>query len=117
MKPVSKYHALKHYRWGNGCDGWNMVDDASLSVKQELMPAGAAEERHYHAHAQQFFFILKGKAFFEVDDERIEVNEGEGLQIAAGKKHRISNQTQEALEFLLCSQPSTQNDRVNLEQS
>jgi mannose-6-phosphate isomerase-like protein (cupin superfamily) len=117
MKPVSKYQSLKHYQWGKACDGWNLVDKTSLSVKQERMPAGTAEERHYHHSAQQFFYILKGTATFEVEEEIFELSEGEGLHIAAGKKHRILNHTTDALEFLLCSQPSTQNDRVNCSQS
>jgi hypothetical protein len=43
MKAVSKYQPLKHYKWGNDCDGWNLVDEDSLSVKQELMPAFTQE--------------------------------------------------------------------------
>ncbi|HET7896415.1 MAG TPA: cupin domain-containing protein [Flavisolibacter sp.] len=114
--PVSKYHSLKHYQWGEGCDGWNLVDDASLSVKQEHMPAGTSEQRHYHQKAQQFFYILKGKAQFEEEGEFVLLHEGEGLHIEAGKKHQISNPTNEGLEFLLCSQPSTQNDRINCQE-
>lgn len=115
MKPVSKYHPLKHYTWGSQCDGWNLVDEVSLSVKHERMPSGAAEARHYHEKASQFFFILKGQARFEVEDEVVDVGNGEGLQIASGKKHRILNPGDEDLEFILCSQPSTVNDRVNCE--
>jgi quercetin dioxygenase-like cupin family protein len=77
------------------------------------MPAGTSEERHFHKHAQQFFYILKGKARFEIEDTSIEVNSGEGLHIPAGKKHRISNAADDDLEFLLCSEPSTINDRIN----
>lgn len=113
IKPVSKYQPLKHYKWGNDCDGWNLVDNNSLSVKQERMPAGTTEQKHYHQHAQQFFFILKGKALFEIEGISIEINTGEGLHIEAGKKHRIINASAEDLEFILCSQPSTINDRIN----
>ena len=110
---VSKYQPLKHYQWGMDCDGWNLLDKDSLSVKQELMPAGTKEVKHYHQKAQQFFYILKGKAKFEIEDSIIEINEGEGLHIEAGKKHRILNEGKEDLEFILCSQPSTKNDRIN----
>lgn len=113
MKPVSKYQSLEHYKWGKDCDGWNLVDEASLSVKQEHMPAGTKEERHYHETAQQFFYILDGQATIEVEGEIFRLEKGEGLHIEAGKKHQISNQTNDALEFLLCSQPSTRHDRVN----
>jgi mannose-6-phosphate isomerase-like protein (cupin superfamily) len=115
MKAVSKYQPLKHYKWGSDCDGWNLVDESGFSVKQELMPAGTKEVKHYHQTVQQFFYILKGKATFQIEDSTIEINEGEGLHIEAGKKHRISNEGNEELEFILCSQPSTKNDRINCE--
>lgn len=115
MKAVSKYQPLRHYQWGDNCDGWNLVDEDHLSVKQELMPGGTKEIKHYHQAAQQFFYILKGKATFEIEDSVIEINGGEGLHIEAGKKHRIINEGKEDLEFILCSQPSTTNDRINCE--
>jgi mannose-6-phosphate isomerase-like protein (cupin superfamily) len=111
---LSKYRPLKHYQWGNACDGWNFVDNAALSVKQERMPAGALEQLHYHQHAQQFFFILKGVATFEIEGEVFVVNELEGIQIQAQQKHRIINNGEGELEFILCSQPSTVNDRINV---
>ena len=113
MKPVSKYQPLTHYQWGADCDGWNLVDEDALSVKQELMPAGAKEIKHYHQAAQQFFYILKGKATFEIENSIIEIKAGEGLRIEARTKHRIINEGKEDLEFILCSQPSTKNDRIN----
>ncbi len=109
---VSKYNALKHYIWGEGCDGWNLVDEANFSVKLERMPAGTAEERHYHTIAQQFFYILKGVATFEVDGATFAAKEAEGLLIKAGQKHRILNHGAEDLEFILFSYPSTLNDRI-----
>jgi len=113
MQAVSKYHPLSHYVWGSGCDGWNLLASDGLSVKQERMPPSTVEKLHYHQHAQQFFFILTGTATFEVEGEIIHVKSGEGLHIEAMKKHRISNQTAEDLEFLLCSQPTTTQDRIN----
>jgi mannose-6-phosphate isomerase-like protein (cupin superfamily) len=114
MKKVSIAQPLKHYPWGNGCEGWNLVEEASLSVKQERMPAGASEALHYHAQAQQFFFMLKGEASFEIENQTVVVKEQEGIHIPAGKKHRIINHTQSAIEFILSSQPSTADDRINV---
>jgi len=114
MKKVSIQEPLKHYQWGDGCDGWNFVDETSLSVKQERMPTGTAEALHYHQYAQQFFFMLKGSATFEIDTEMLIVNEQEGIHINAGQKHRIINHTGSEIEFILASQPSTVNDRVNI---
>jgi len=114
MSPVvSKYNALTHYKWGANCDGWNFVDEETLSIKQERMPAGTSEAMHYHEHAQQFFFILKGTATFEIEQTFSKVHAGEGLHIKAGARHRIMNAGDGDLEFILCSQPATAADRIN----
>ena len=113
MQKISKYEPLSHYVWGDNCEGWILVDAEFLSVKQELMPPQTAETVHYHEKAQQFFFILKGIATFEVEEQGFTVRAGQGLHIEAGEKHRIINNTGEDLEFLLSSQPSTNNDRFN----
>ena len=112
---VSPLHSLNLYKWGNNCEAWNLVDNKDLSIKLERMPAGTEEELHYHNLAQQFFYILKGRAVFEVDDVILIVHEGEGLNIEPKRKHRIMNKDKEKmLEFIVCSQPSTHNDRQNI---
>ncbi|MES2005079.1 MAG: cupin domain-containing protein [Bacteroidota bacterium] len=111
---VSIQNPLTHYQWGNACDGWNFVEETALSVKQERMPAGTAEALHYHQQAQQFFFILKGNATFEIDGALLILNEQEGIHIKAGQQHRIINHTSADLEFILTSQPSAEGDRYNV---
>ena len=112
MTIVSARQPLKHYVWGENCDGWNLVDQPELSVKQERMPPHTAEAEHYHRKARQFFFILRGKAVFETAEGKTEVAAGEGLEIAPGIKHSIKNESETDLIFLLCSQPTTAGDRV-----
>ena len=112
---LSVNHSLKHYTWGEGCDGWNMVDEKELSVKLEKMPPCTAEQKHFHENAQQFFFILKGKAVFEIDDLRFVVKANHGIHIRPFQKHRVINESGIELEFILSSQPSTSNDRINCE--
>jgi mannose-6-phosphate isomerase-like protein (cupin superfamily) len=113
MSPVvSALRPLRHYVWGEGCDGWNLADTPELSVKQERMPPHTAEAEHYHRVARQFFFILEGAAVFETSEGRVEVGPREGFEIAPGIKHRILNESEVDLVFVLCSQPSTANDRI-----
>jgi mannose-6-phosphate isomerase-like protein (cupin superfamily) len=114
-KVVSKQQPLHHYQWGAGCDGWNLVAEVGLSVKLERMPAGTTEAAHYHKQAQQFFYILKGAATFEIENTFMQLNAGEGLHIRAGEMHRILNNGTTDLEFILCSQPATAADRINCE--
>src|SRR5215212_5746959 len=110
---VSKQQPLSHYQWGDTCDGWNLVAEEGLNVKLERMPAGTAEAKHFHKQAQQFFFILKGTATFEIENTLTEVMAGEGLHVRAGEIHRIVNNSDTDLEFILCSQPPTAADRTN----
>lgn len=103
------------YEWGAGCRAWALVDTDTLSIKQELMPAGAAETIHLHRKSRQFFYILEGDATMELEDAVHLVRSGEGLEIPPGKQHRIMNQGTVDLEFLVISEPATRADRVETE--
>ena len=112
MSKVIDKQSAKHYFWGDGCDSWVLVDTDGLSIKQESMPNGTKEKLHFHTNAQQFFFILKGKATFYFNDKKEIVNEQKGILIEPKAKHYIANDTDEILDFLVISQPTTNNDRT-----
>lgn len=114
MNIVSREHPLNHYQWGDSCDGWNLSEDRSLTIKLEKMPPHTAEQNHYHTQSQQFFFILKGMAEIETGEGVFNVCEQQGLHIRAGLTHRIINRSDGDLEFLLASHPSTADDRINI---
>lgn len=115
MTIISKENPLSHYKWGNNCDGWNLVNKDEVSIKQELMPSQTAEKLHFHTHAEQFFYILKGCATFLIEEEELWVEPNNGLVITAGSKHKIMNKEDHDLEFILISYPSTANDRTDCE--
>lgn len=64
VKVVAKSTGV-HYRWGNNCNGWHLVKSRGLSIILEWVPGGGAETRHFHQHAEQFFFVLSGKAIID----------------------------------------------------
>ncbi len=109
---ISRENA-EHYRWGVDCDGWHLVRDKNLAVIEEFMPPGAAEIRHYHAHAQQFFYVLDGEILMEVDGERTLVPAGSGIRILPGMRHQVRNPTPSAVRFLVISQPPSRGDRID----
>ena len=115
MNKVIDKQSAEHYLWGENCDSWVLVDTFGLSVKQENMPSGTREKLHFHTNAQQFFFILKGTATFYLENEQVIVTEQKGLSIQPETKHFIANETNENLEFLVISQPTTNNDRTTIE--
>jgi len=101
-----------HYIWGDNCSGWHLVKTNDLSVIQESMPTNTEEKTHYHESSQQFFYILKGKATFITSEETTFVNEGEGLHITPKTVHQIKNDSSEPLHFLVISQPTSKDDRL-----
>lgn len=105
----------EHYIWGNNCDSWVLKDTPGLSVKQEKMPPGSAEKLHFHKVASQFFYILRGEAVFYINNEKVFVKEDESISILPTVQHYIANEATKDLEFLVISNPSTNNDRTEIE--
>ena len=100
------------YTWGTDCLGWHLVNNPQLSVILEHMPPDTSEVKHKHQRAQQFFFILKGVATFDLDGEMILVRENEGIHVKKDQVHQITNNTNNDLEFLVISHPHSHKDRV-----
>jgi mannose-6-phosphate isomerase-like protein (cupin superfamily) len=103
----------EHYRWGDDCDGWHLVRTENLSVIEEFMPSGAAEIRHHHQYAQQFFYVLSGEVLMEANGERTLVPAGSGIRIPPGTRHQIRNPTSGAVRFLVISQPPSHGNRID----
>ena len=114
MQPGQKVSLdnAQHYAWGNGCDGWHLVNQPSLSVIRERMPPGTSEVRHLHNGSRQFFFVLTGTAVLELNGATHELRPGEGLEVPPGAPHQIFNERDEALEFLVVSHPHSHGDRA-----
>lgn len=108
--PIDRSTA-QHYTWGQVCDGWHLVRDPHLSVIEERMPPGTAETRHVHAAARQFFYVLRGRLTIEAGGKPFALSAGSGLEIPPGVPHQVKNESQEAAEFLVVSQPPSHGDR------
>lgn len=102
----------RHYLWGDGCDGWHLLATPELSVIRERMPSGTAEVRHWHARAQQFFFVLAGRLTIEVAGVERALLPGQGQPIPPGVPHQVFNRDDSPAEFLVVSQPPSHGDRV-----
>jgi mannose-6-phosphate isomerase-like protein (cupin superfamily) len=107
----------EHYKWGDNCDGWHLVKTDNLSVIKETMPGMTKEKNHYHEKAQQFFYILSGLATFEINGLIYNIEQNKGISIKPGDKHRILNNTDSDLEFIVISQPKSHGDRINIDEN
>jgi mannose-6-phosphate isomerase-like protein (cupin superfamily) len=102
----------QHYPWGDGCDGWHLVQTAGLSVIEERMPPGTSEVRHFHGTATQFFYVLEGTLSIELGGEDCELSRGQGVQVDPGQIHFVSNRSTTDAGFLVISSPPSHGDRV-----
>lgn len=102
----------EHYTWGGVCDGWHLLRAPGLSVIQERMPPGAAETRHLHERARQFFYVLAGRLTLELEGARHRLGAGEGLEVPPSAAHQALNDSDADVHFLVVSHPPGQGDRV-----
>ena len=105
----------ERYIWGENCDGWHFLKDNELSIIQEKVPPGKSEKRHFHSKSRQFFYILKGAAFIEINGVVYQLKPGQGIEIPPKSPHKFMNQSSEDVEFLVISAPKSHGDRVDLE--
>jgi mannose-6-phosphate isomerase-like protein (cupin superfamily) len=111
---ITDKQSAHYYQWGAGCESWDLLANEGLSVKQELMPPNTREVLHYHAKAQQYFYILSGTATFVIDEVEYVVNKSQGISIKPNSRHYIANKENTDLEFLVISQPAIKSDRVEV---
>ena len=102
------------YSWGDGCDGWRLLQGAGLGVILEKVPGGASEVAHHHVRAEQFFYVLRGVAALEFPHATLQFGPGQGVHVPAGIVHRLFNPTQDEVEFLVISSPPTAGDRIDV---
>ena len=104
----------RHYVWGADCDGCHLHEGDDLSVIEERVPPGAAETPHRHRHARQFFYVLSGTATLELEGVAHRLEPGEGLHVPPGAAHRLRNDDDADLRFLVISAPRSHGDREEL---
>ena len=105
----------RHYLWGNKSEGWHLLESEELSVIEEQVPPSEKERRHFHQHAQQFFYVLSGVAQISVNDMVHEILPGNGIHVPAGVPHQLVNKGRDNLRFLVVSQPKSHGDRIDVE--
>jgi len=114
MNTVVSIGNAEQYPWGNGCDGWHLVQRADLSVIQERVPPGKSERKHYHKRSRQFLYVLDGTAAMEIDERIVTLKPRDEVEIPPGVLHRLRNESNQDLDFLVVSAPKSHGDRVDL---
>ena len=81
------------------------------SLAEAALAPGHATERHYHAEAEEIYFVLEGRGGMEVDGEHRDVGPGDAVLIPPGAWHQIRATGRGELRFLcLCAPPYRHED-------
>jgi len=101
----------EHYIWGQRCDGWFLLKSEDLHIIQERMPPGAAEVMHYHRRSRQLFYVLRGELTLKGESNTTRVPASHAVVIDPLLAHQATNESNEAVEFLVISCPPSHGDR------
>jgi mannose-6-phosphate isomerase-like protein (cupin superfamily) len=81
----------------------SLVRNQSLAEARLL--SGASTQEHYHARAEEIYFITSGQGRMRIEDEVTEVKAGDAIAIPPGKKHKLWNTGPQTLTLLCCCSP------------
>ena len=76
---------------------------ANQSLAEATLPAGGETQRHFHRLSEEFYYLITGRGFMEMDGEVREVGPGDAVLIPPGAWHQI--RAIEPLRFLCCCAP------------
>jgi mannose-6-phosphate isomerase-like protein (cupin superfamily) len=76
------------------------------SLAEARVPAGGSTQEHYHARAEEIYFITAGLGRMRIEAETAEVKAGDAIAIPPGKKHKLWNTGSETLKLLCCCSPA-----------
>ncbi len=112
MHTVSTQTA-EYYTWGEHCDGWHLLKCSELSVIQEQMPPQTSEVTHSHTRSRQFFYVISGTLSILCDGKLHKLTAEHGLQIDPTIVHRVFNDSNIDVRFIVISSPPSHQDRIN----
>jgi quercetin dioxygenase-like cupin family protein len=75
------------------------------SLAEATLDPGQATERHYHADAEEIYYVVEGSGEMELDGERRTLTVGDAALIPPGARHQITAGT-DGCRFLCCCAPA-----------
>jgi len=76
------------------------------SLAEATLEAGQETQRHYHADAEEIYYVVEGAGEMEVDGDRRSLTVGDAVLIPPGARHQIRADASGPLRFLCCCAPA-----------
>ncbi len=114
MAEVTSASDAAPFIWRSAAHGWRLVDTPELSVVEGEMPPGQGLDEHEHRIAQQFFYVLAGRAVVRKAGGDVLVEAGQGVVVQPGEWHCLTNPSGAPVRYLVTSAPNPRGDRYDL---
>jgi len=79
-----------------------------------LLKPGEDLAGHYHEQVEETFYVLQGKATFQVNDEEIVAEQGTALRMEPEDCHAVANAGTRDLKLVFIKWPYLPKDKVSL---
>ncbi len=76
------------------------------SLAEATLEPGRETHRHYHAQAEEIYYVVEGSGEMEVDGDSRRVEVGDAVLIPPGAWHQIRASATGRLRFLCCCAPA-----------
>ena len=88
----------------------SLLDRANAPVRNQSLaeatiPAGCRTQPHYHARAEEFYYVIEGEGLMRIGDEEQPVGPGDAILIPPGAVHTLLNTGPGPLRILCCCAP------------
>ncbi|MBS0289531.1 MAG: cupin domain-containing protein [Proteobacteria bacterium] len=105
---------IKPLEWGNDCKAWFLLDRENLCIIHETMPPDSTEQLHFHRESEQFFYVLSGVLGIYINGETYFLSTKQGMFIPKESPHKVFNDSDSTVEFILFATSSPRHDRVEV---
>ena len=76
------------------------------SLAEARLPVGGSTLEHYHARAEEIYYITHGRGRMRIGTCEAEVSVGDAIAILPGQRHKLWNTGTEVLRLLCCCSPA-----------
>jgi mannose-6-phosphate isomerase-like protein (cupin superfamily) len=76
------------------------------SLAEEVLPPGRAVTPHHHNQTEEIYYILSGRGWMTVGDEKREVSAGDAIYVPRGHRHTLENTGAEPIRLLVVCGPA-----------
>lgn len=79
----------------------DLIDGRIQMINWALLPVGKSFSAHYHEDMQEVFILIKGKALMTIEQEQVEVQEGDTVVVPIGSVHTMENVGEKDVEYVV----------------